>query len=149
MNSNPNVISKNLDSSLDSVNGFVLSIKKEGSDKILFKIRKRLQYAWYIIYHNNVVVNGKLSNSDSLNETNVEISFKQHFLWKLVIITHFLLGIVFIIAIISSKNSGIAMYSLAAVTIAIGIYLWLRLKKKHERNIQEYKTLISEILELK
>ncbi|APG59862.1 hypothetical protein [Christiangramia salexigens] len=149
LKSNPNVISENLKSSLNSDYGFVLIIKNEGSDLILFKIRKWLNYAWYIIYHNNVIVNGRLSKTDTDNETNVEISFKQHLLWKLVIFTHLVLGLIFVIAIILSKNTGVAMYSLALGTIAVGIFLRLRLQKKHERNIEEYRTLISEILELK
>lgn len=142
---NPNAISKNLEASLGSVNGFVLHIKNDGSNLISFKIRKRLLYAWYIIYHNNVIVNGRLSKADTKSETNVHISFSQHFLWKFVIFTHLFLGLGFIIAIISGNNN-IPMYLLAAMTLAIGIFLWFRLQKKYERNVQEYKALISKTL---
>ncbi len=143
---NPNAISKNLEASLGSLNGFVFNIEKESSNLISFKIRKRLLYSWYIIYHNNVIVNGRLSKADTKNETNVHISFSQHFLWKFVIFTHLFLGLGFVIAIILGNND-IPMYLLAAITLAIGIFLWFRLQKKYERNVQEYKILISKTLE--
>lgn len=148
MNSTPSVISENLDSSLGSVNGFVFNIHNDKKDSISFKIRKRLQYAWYIIYHNNVIVNGRLAGTETKNVTKVEITFKQHFLWKLVIFTHLFLGLFFIIALVLNNNTNIAIYTFAAVIIAIGIFLWLKLQKKYDRNVQEYKNLISEILDL-
>ncbi|PRX39292.1 hypothetical protein [Salegentibacter salegens] len=143
---NPNEISENLEASIGAVNGFAFDIKSDGSNLISFKIRKRLLYAWYILYHNNVVVNGRLSNADAKGETNVDISFNQHFLWKFVIFTHLFLGLGFVIAIFLG-NSDIPMYVLAAITLAIGIFLWFRLQKKYERNVQEYKKLISKTLE--
>lgn len=148
MDSTPSVISENLDSSLGSVNGFVFNIHNDKKDSISFKIRKRLQYAWYIIYHNNVIVNGRLAGTETKNVTKVEITFKQHFLWKLVIFTHLFLGLFFIIALVLNNNTNIAIYTFAAVLIAIGIFLWLKLQKKYDRNVQEYKNLISEILDL-
>ena len=75
--SNPNAISRNLESSLGSINGLVFKTNSDNSNFISFKIRKRLLYAWYIFYHNNVIVNGRLSKSGSKNETNIDIYFRQ------------------------------------------------------------------------
>ncbi|SHF51882.1 hypothetical protein SAMN05444483_101430 [Salegentibacter echinorum] len=146
--SNPEVISENLESSLGSINGFVFQMKNDSSNFISFKIRKRLLYAWYILYHNNVIANGKLSKTGSNNETNIDISFSQHFLLKLVVFTHLFLGLGFVIAIILGNSRNTSMFLLAALTLAIGIFLWFRLQKKYKRNVQEYKTLISKTLEL-
>jgi len=109
-------------------------------------MRKRILYAWYLFYLNSIVVNGKLSKTDIEKETDVEISFNQHFLWKLVIFTHMSVGLVFLIAVISGKISGASMYIIATTILAVGVILWIRVQKKYERNIQEYKTMISEIL---
>jgi Flp pilus assembly protein TadB len=99
-----------------------------------------------LFYLNSIVVNGKLSKTDIEKETDVEISFNQHFLWKLVIFTHMSVGLVFLIAVISGKISGASMYIIATTILAVGVILWIRVQKKYERNIQEYKTMISEIL---
>ena len=72
----------------------------------------------------------------------------QHFLWKLIIFTHLFLGLGFVIAITLGNSSDTSMYLLAAITLAIGLFLWFRLQKKYKRNVQEYKTLISKTLEL-
>jgi len=55
-------------------------------------------------------------------------------------------GISFLIAVISGKISGASMYIIATTILAVGVILWIRVQKKYERNIQEYKTMISEIL---
>ena len=144
---NPKVHRKNLESSLGPLNGFVFDMKQGASNLISFKIRKRLLYAWYIIYHNNVIVNGRLSKAGTKGETNVHISFTQHFLWKFVIFAHLFLGLGFVVAIISG-NSDTPMYLLAVMTLAVGIFLWFRTQKKYKRNVQEYKALISKTLDL-
>ena len=92
-----------------------------------------------------MVVKGSLSNAEGKGETNVNISFSQHLLWKFVIFVHLLLALSFVIAIFLGSND-IAMYVLAIITLAIGVFLWLRLQKKYERNIQEYKDLICNLL---
>ena len=143
---NPTEIKKNLQSSLASVNGFAIDIKSDNSRSITFKIRKRLLYAWYIVYHNNLVVNGKLSGTDNQNETDVHISFGRNILWKFVIFAHLFLGLSFIAAIVLGNNSGNSMYLLAALTFAIVLLLWFRLQKKHKNDVEEYKKLLSETL---
>jgi formate/nitrite transporter FocA (FNT family) len=39
------------------------------------------------------------------------------------------------------------LYILGGVLLAVGILLWIAVQKKFEKDIQEYKTLISEILD--
>jgi hypothetical protein len=146
--SNPKGISKKLRSALGSVNGFVFNMNHDKNDTVTFKVRKRILYAWYLLFLNSIVVNGKLSKTDTENETDVEISFRQHFLWKLVIFTDMSVGLGFLIFLISGKNSSASMYLIGTIILAVGILLWIRVQKKYERNIQEYKTLISEILEI-
>lgn len=146
--SNPNEISKKLRSALDSVNGFDFKMDHDKNDAVTFKVRKRILYAWYLLFLNSIVVNGKLSKTATKNETDVEISFSQHFLWKLVIFTDMSLGLGFLIVLISGKNSSPSMYLIGTIILAIGVLLWIRVQHKYERNIQEYKTLISEILEV-
>jgi hypothetical protein len=143
---NPAEIKNNLQSSLASVHGFVIDIKSDNSSRITFKIRKRLLYAWYIVYHNNLVVNGKLSRADNQDETDVHISFGQNILWKFVILAHLSLGLSFIVAIVLGNNSGNPIYLLAALTFAIVLLLWFRLQKKHKNDVEEYKKLLSETL---
>ncbi len=146
--SNPKEISKNIESALGSVDGFVFNMNPDKNNSITFKMRKRILYAWYLPFLNSIVVNGKLSKKDTKNETDVEISFNQHFLWKLVIFTDMFVGLGFLITVISGKNSSASMYLIGTIFLAVGILLWIRVQKKYERNIQEYKTLISEILEI-
>jgi Flp pilus assembly protein TadB len=144
--SSPKEISKNIESALESVNGLVFNMNHDKNNSITFKMRKRILYAWYLFYLNSIVVNGKLSKTDIEKETDVEISFNQHFLWKLVIFTDMSVGLGFFIAVISGKISGASMYIIATTILAVGVILWIRVQKKYERNIQEYKTMISEIL---
>ncbi|WP_291865070.1 DUF423 domain-containing protein [Maribacter sp.] len=146
--SNPQEISQNLESALKSVDGLVFNMNHDKKKSIKFKMRKRIQYAWYLIYINSIIVNGKLSKTDVENETDVKILFSQHFLWKLVIFTHILLGLGFLITIISGKSSSTSTYLLGAGILALGVLLWIMVQKKYEKNVQEYKTLISKILEI-
>lgn len=143
---NPKAISKNLESALGTVDGFVLHINHNQNNAITFKMRKRILYAWYLLFLNSIVVHGKLSKSDIENETDVAISFKQHFLWKLVIFTDMSVGLGFLIAVISGKNSSASLYLIGTLILAVGIVLWIRVQQKYKSNIQEYKTLISGIL---
>ena len=54
--SNPKDIGQNLESELKSVDGLVFNLKRDRKNAIKFKMRKRIQYAWYLIYLNNVIV---------------------------------------------------------------------------------------------
>ncbi|WP_100614805.1 hypothetical protein [Confluentibacter citreus] len=144
--SNPKEIIKNMKPALESVDGFVFNMNHDKNNSTTFKMRKRILYPWYLLFLNSIVVNGKLSKTDTENETDVEISFQQHFLWKLIIFTHMFLGLGFLIAVVSEKNSSAYLYLIGAIILALGILLWISVQKKYKRNIQEYKALISEIL---
>ncbi|WP_179336101.1 DUF423 domain-containing protein [Winogradskyella costae] len=145
--SNPTDISKKLESKLGSDNGFVFSVDSDKNNSITFKIRKRILYAWHLAYQNWTIINGKLLNIDAENKTNVEVSFTQHFLIRLIVITHLFLGLGALIAVFSGINSSPSMYIFGGILLAIGIALWIAVQKKFEKDIQKYKTLISGILE--
>lgn len=140
-------ISKKLDDSLGSVNGFVFNIEKADEDSVTFKVRKQGLYAFYLIFINKVIVNGKILKTNTKNEANIEISFSQYFLWKLLIFTHIFLGLGFLVTIVLKINSTGLMYLMGGIFLAAGIILWISIKKKFKNDIQEYKTLISGILE--
>ena len=144
--SNPEEVGKNLKSALGSVNGLVFNMHHDKKDSISFKMRKQILYAWYLVFLNSIIVNGKLSKAGINNETDVEISFNQHFLWKLVIFTHMFVGLGFLFAIISGKSNSSSMYLLGAIILAAGIFLWIMVRKKYEKNVREYKALIAGIL---
>ncbi len=140
-------IIKKLDSTLGSADGFVFNIDNGKNDSVTFKVRKQGLYAFYLMFINKIIVNGKILKTDTENETNIEISFTQYFLWKLVIYTNLFLGLGYLIAIISGINSSAYMYIPGGILLAVGIVLLIAVQKKFEKDIQEYKTLISEILE--
>jgi len=144
---NPIEIGKKLESTLGSLNGFVFDLDNDKQNSITFKMRKRILYAWYMVFHNWTIVKGKLLKTDTENETNVEISFTQHFLITLIIFTHMFLGLCFLFAIISGTSSSASMYILGGILLAVGIVLGIAIQKKIKKDIQKYKTLISEILE--
>ncbi|WP_299781532.1 DUF423 domain-containing protein [uncultured Formosa sp.] len=143
---NPKEISKNMESALKSVNGIVFNLNHEENNSATFKMRKRILYPWYLLYLNSIVVNGKLSNIDSNNETGVEIYFNQHFLWKSVIFTDIILGLGFLITLILGKHNTFSRYAIGTLILAVIILILIIVRKKYKKNIQEYKTLISGIL---
>jgi len=145
--SNIQEIIKKLDSTLGSADGFVFNIDNGKNDSVTFNVRKRGLYAFYLMFVNKIIVNGKILKTDTENETNIEISFTQYFLWKLIIFTHMFLGLGFLIAIFFGISSSASLYILGGILLALGIVLWIAVQKKFEKDIQEYKTLISEILE--
>lgn len=104
------MVSKNLESALQSVDGLVFHMNHEKKYSITFKIRKRILYAWYLMFLNSIIVKGKLSKTDIKNETLVEISFKQHILWRLDIFTNIFLVLAFVVAIVSGKSSSGYIY---------------------------------------
>ena len=142
---NPQDISNNLESAFKSVDGLSFDINRGEKNSIKFKMRKRILYAWYLPYVNSIIVNGKLSKTDN-NGTDVEILFHQHFLWKLLIFIHIVLGMGFLIAMILEKSNNAFTYLFGAIILVLGIFLWVKVKKKYEKNIEEYKTLISQPL---
>lgn len=144
--SNPNDTSEKLKSALKSVDGFVFNINRDNNNSVTFKVRKRILYAWYMVFQNWTIVNGKLLKVDTEDKTDVEISFDQHFLIKLIVSIHLLLGLGLLVAIISGINSSAYMYIIGGILLALGIILWIGVQKKFEKDTQKYKTLISQIL---
>lgn len=143
--SNPQEIIKKLDSALGPADGFVFNMDHDKNDSVTFKVRKRVLYGPQIIFRNHIIVNGKMVKSDTENETEVEISFTQHFLTKLDASVY--LGFGLIIIILGISRSAI-LYIPGGILLAIGIALWIDVQKRFGRDIQKYKILISEILEL-
>ena len=58
------------------------------------------------------------------------------------------LGLGFLIAIVLAISSNVYMIIPGGILLAVGIVTWIAVQKKFEKDIQEYKTLISDILEL-
>ena len=145
--SNPTDISKKLESKLGLDNGFVFSVNNDEKKSITFKISKQILYGWYWAYQNWTIINGKLLKIDTEDKTNVEISFNQHFLIKLIMFTHIFLGLGLLIAIISGISNSNSLYIFGGIILVLGVFLWVALQRKFERDTQKYKTLISEILE--
>lgn len=145
--SNPTDISKKLESKLGSDNGFVFSVDNDTKKSITFKIRKQILYGWYWAYQNWTIINGKLLKIDTEDKTHVEIYFNQHFLIRLIMFTHIFLGLGLLIAIISGISNSNSLYIFGGIILVLGVFLWVTLQRKFEKDTQKYKTLISEILE--
>jgi len=147
--SNPQEIIKKLDSAFGSVDTLVYKIEHNKNDSVAFKVRKRVQDANAIIHDNQTIVNGKMLKTDVKNETDVEISFTQHFLRILFVSIYLVFGLLLIIlAIILAISSSVAIFIVGGVLLAVGIAIWIDVQKRFEKDIQKYKTLISKILEL-
>ena len=141
-------ISEKLESALRTVDGFVLNIKKVKNDSLAFRLRKPGLYAFQVIFQNRIIVNGKIIKTNTKNETDLEISFTQDFLTKLILFIFILSGLgLSLIAIISKTNNNSYMLIVGGILLIIGIALWVDINRRFEKNIQKYKALISGILE--
>ncbi len=138
--SNPQEIIKKLDDALGSVKGFVLKMDNDRNDSLTFKLRKR---AITYMRYNQIIVNGKILKTDTKNETDLKVSFSQHFITILHVSFFLSLGL---IAIILGISSSAAMYIFGGISLVIGIALWIDAQKNFKKDIQKYKTLISEVL---
>jgi hypothetical protein len=145
--SNVQEIIKKLDSSLN-VEGFVFNIDNDKKDSVTFKVRKRGLYAFTMMFTNKIIVNGNILKTNIENETNIEISFTQYFLMKLIMFFYLVLGLGYLIAITSGIRSSTFMYMPLLILLVVGIAIWIAVKKKFKKDIQEYKALISDILSL-
>lgn len=146
--SNPVQTRKKLEDALSTVNGFVFHIQDhQDNTSVMFKVRKRILYAWYMVFQNWTIVNGKLAKATSADKTHVEVSFSQHFLIQLIVYTHVFLGLGLLLALILGIGSNSSLYVLAGILLIIGIAIWIGVQRKFEKDIQTYKALISQILE--
>ncbi len=143
--SNSQEIIKKLDSAFGSVDTLFYKVKNNKNGLVAFKVRKRVQDANAALHDNQTILNGKMLKTDVENETNDEISFTQHFLRILYLSIYLVPGL---IAIILGIGRSATIFIIAGILLAIGIALWMQARNKFEKDIQKYKTLISEILEL-
>lgn len=143
--SNPQEIVKKLDSAFGSVDGMVFNMEHDKNDSVVFKVRKRIQDAFAVIHDNQTIVYGKILKKDIENVTDVEISFTQHFLRIVYVSIYLFFGL---LAIFLGISGSAAIFIIAGLLIATGIAIWVDVKKRFKKDIQKYKTLISEILEL-
>lgn len=141
--SNPQEIIKKLKSALGSVDGFVFNMDHDKNDSVTFKIRKRVLYAYQFILFNQIIVNGKILKTGTENKTDVEISFTQHFLTTLYVSMYCGFGL---FAIILGISRSATMFIVGGILLVVGIALWIDVQKRFERNVQKYRTLISEIV---
>lgn len=141
-------ITRKLDTTLGTADRFELDINKGKDNSTTFRVQKRGLYAFYLMFLNKIIVKGAMLKSETEEETNIEISFTQYFLWKLVIYSHIVLCLGFVVALFSKVGSSAFMYVLGAILLAVGIILWITVQNKFKKDIQEYKTLISGILEV-
>lgn len=144
----PLEISEKLESELKSIGGFVINMNHENKKSVTFKIRKRILYIWYMAFQNWTVVKGELFNNGAENETNVKITFDQHFFIRLIIFTHIILVFGFLIAIILGIKVNAYMYIIVGILLALGVVLWFAIQRKFEKDIQKYKSLITKIFEI-
>ncbi|PHR36891.1 MAG: hypothetical protein COA38_00750 [Fluviicola sp.] len=146
MKSKPEEIVEKLNSALGSVNGFVFNMARDENDSVKFNFRKRVLYPDQILHRNRIIVSGRVLKTDTENETEVEISFTQHL--ATTVTTYMLIGSGLFTLIIAIGGNASA-YLPGGILLALGIVFWIALRGKFERDIQKYKTLISEILQFK
>jgi hypothetical protein len=141
--SNSQEITKKLNSAFGSVNGFVFDVEND-NNSVTFKVRKRILYAFQTMLRNHIIVNGKITQTDTENETNVEISFNQHILNILKVSIFLVLSPLAIIFGIITSNPTASIFGGILLVVGIAYLIWI--KKEFVRNVQEYKALFSEIL---
>lgn len=147
VNSNVQDVSKKLRDSFGSAKGFVFNLDKDDDDSFLFKIHKQGLYAFHLMFINKIIANGTILKTDTNNESIIEISFKQYFLWKLIIFTHIILGFGFLAMLFLKINGNAFIAVFGFLLLAVGIILWITAQRKFKKDVQEYKSLISGILE--
>ena len=138
-----------LDSSFGSADGFLFNIDKNKSDPVTFKLRKRGLYAFQILLLNRITVNGKILRSEREKETEVEILFTQDLFTKLIIFIEISVGLgLSLTALILGIESNPYLFIAGVIVSMIAIGVWFDVKHRSRINIQKYKKLISDILEL-
>lgn len=142
INKSPDEVIQRLESELHAIGGFVFDKKNSSA----FSFRKRVLYAWYLAFQNWTTVDGILSTAKNDTTTNVKISFQQHFLIRLIIATHLVLGLGLILGLFMSTNNGFSSYILGGLVIALGIIIWIATNRKFKKDAKKYKALISEII---
>lgn len=147
VNNSPEEISDKLKSSFGRTQRFAFSIKSDEHPRVKFSLRKRVLLAFEILTQNNLIAVGKIFRTNPGKKTDVEINFRLHPLSKLVLYTHIVLGLGLLAGMIFEKYNDPYTPLIGGTFLAIGILFWLHLQKVFKKHVQEYKTLISEILE--
>ncbi|TKG95165.1 DUF423 domain-containing protein [Puteibacter caeruleilacunae] len=143
-------VAEKLDASFGSVKGFVFNMKKDRNGLVTFKLRKRGMYAFQILYLNRIVANGKIAKADAANESNVEILFSQDILVYIMISVYFIGGLGLLVsALFFGISNNINALLVGVILLTIGISLWFDIKRRFEKNIQKYKKLFAEVLDVK
>ena len=143
----PKEVSRRLESSLGGTKGFVFKVNSDKKEPVKFKIRKRMLLGFEINTQNNLIVNGKLFPADPENKTDVKIDFRLHPLSKVLLYGHLILGLGLLGGVALEYSSNTYMWIIGGILLATGVFFGLHLKKEFERQVHEYKTLISGILE--
>ena len=143
----PKEIIDNLKASFGSGNSFVFNFDEIKNNSIKFDIRKRAHHMFQISDGNIISANGLILKEDSSNETNIEVSFAQHFFTKLWIAIYIPLCIGWIIFLQKMTNNTYLLIVGYLLFLIVGILYWLETKKKFKQNIKKYKTLLSEVFE--
>ena len=129
----PKGIIEELESELNSIGGFTFK-NKNGKT---FNFRKRILYPWYYAFQNWTVVNGELAENNVENITEVKISFNQHFLILLIIISHLILGLGLILGLFLATNNEPTTYILGGLVIAFGIIIWITANRKFKKDTEK------------
>lgn len=143
--SNIQEIVKKLNSAFTPDHGFVFNMS-HNKDAITFRVRKRVLFAFQIIFDNKIRVNGKLLKTATENETDVEVHFTQHFLITLWVMIY--LGSGLFLITLGIVNSATVYILIGGLLLVIGIAYRIDVHKRFKRNIQKYKSLISDVLAL-
>ncbi|MDT0645434.1 DUF423 domain-containing protein [Zunongwangia sp. F260] len=144
--SSPKEIGEKLESSLGSAGKFVFDINDDKINSVRFKLRKRMLLGFELNSQNHLTVNGKILKAGTGNKADVNIHFTPHILSKLVIFANIILGLCFLAAVILEVNSHSYMFIIGAIFLVTGILIALHLQRKFKEHVQEYKTLLSDVL---
>lgn len=145
--SNPKEIIKKLESTFKDVNGFALKLNQDKNESVIFRIHKRAVETFQIALRNNINVNGKIKKTNIENKTMIEISFSQHLIMKVFMFVDILFGFGLIsLMIVKSSNSYVFIF--VGILLIIVILVWLEIQKIFNKNVRDYKKLISEMLQV-
>ncbi|WP_029038196.1 hypothetical protein [Salinimicrobium xinjiangense] len=147
VSSDPVEVSRRLESAFGGTKRFVFRVNSEKKKPVKFKIRKRMLLGFEINTQNNLIVTGKLFKVDSEDKTDVKIAFMLHPLSKVLLFGHLILGLGLLAGMVLEYSSNAYMWIIGGILLATGLLIGLHLKKEVEKQVQEYKILISGILE--
>lgn len=143
--SSPKEIFEKLESSLGRAHIFALN--KNSKNSMKFRIRKRFLVGLDALNaQNKVILNGEIFQVDTENGSNVEISFTKHPILKWVVYLHIIFILGLLAALIFKSSSKMSIFIFGGILLAVGTLIWLHVEKEFDKNVQEYKALISEIV---